>query len=55
MADLAESGEVADGIDNVMRRLAWRLVDDERAVEGSGLWFAGHGDGGGQWLATDDQ
>jgi hypothetical protein len=42
MADLAESGEVADGIDNVVRGLALRLVNDESAVEGGGLWFAGH-------------
>src|SRR6202040_2454775 len=42
MTDLAETGEVADGIDNVVRGLALRLVDDQSAVEGSGLWFAGH-------------
>jgi hypothetical protein len=42
MADLAETGEVADGIDNVVRGLALRLVNDESAVEGDGLWFAGH-------------
>ena len=43
MADLAESGEVADGVHNVVRSFALRLVDDEGAVEGSGLWFAGQG------------
>ena len=42
MADLAETGEAADGIDNVVRGLALRLVNDESAVEGGGLWFAGH-------------
>jgi len=43
MADLAESGEVADGIDDVVGSFALRLVDDQSAVEGSGLRFAGHG------------
>ena len=42
MADLAESGKVADCVDDVVRGFALRLVDDERAVERSGLWFAGH-------------
>ena len=43
MADLAKSGEVADGVNDVVRRFAFRLVDDQSAVEGSGLWFAGQG------------
>src|SRR5882762_1890780 len=43
MADLAHASEVADGVDDVMRGFALRLVDDQSAVEGSGLWFAGHG------------
>jgi len=43
MADLAESGEVADGVNDVVRSFALRLVDDEGTVEGSGLWFAGQG------------
>jgi hypothetical protein len=42
MADLAESGEVADGVHDVVRSFALRLVDDQSAVEGGGLWFAGH-------------
>ena len=42
MADLAETGEAADGIDNVVRGPALRLVNDESAVEGGGLWLAGH-------------
>ena len=50
MADLAKSGEVANGVDNVVRSFALRLVDDESAVEGSGLWFAGHG-----WEGISDQ
>ena len=37
MSDLTKAGEMANGVDDVMRGLAWRLVDDERAVEGSGL------------------
>jgi hypothetical protein len=28
-----------------MRSFSLWLVDDERAVEGRGLWFAGHGQG----------
>jgi len=43
MADLAESGKMADGIDDVVRGFAPRLVDDEGAVEGGRLWLAGHG------------
>ena len=42
MADLTEAGEVADCVNNVVRSFALGLVDDESAVEGSGLWFAGH-------------
>lgn len=42
MSDLAETGKVADGIDNVMGSFALGLVDDQSAVEGCGLWFAGH-------------
>jgi hypothetical protein len=42
MADLAESGEVADGVNDVVGSFALRLVDDESAVEGGGLWLAGH-------------
>jgi hypothetical protein len=44
MADLAHASNVADGVDNVVRGFALRLVDDQSAVEGSGLWFAGHGE-----------
>src|ERR1700690_887509 len=40
---LAETGKVPDGVHDIVRGLALRLVDDERAVEGSGLWLAGHG------------
>jgi len=43
MADLAHSGEVADGVDHVVRSFALGLVNDQSAVEGSGLWFAGQG------------
>jgi hypothetical protein len=42
MADLAEAGEMADRVDNVVRGLALRLVDYESAIEGCGLWFTGH-------------
>jgi hypothetical protein len=33
---------VSDGVDDVVRGFALRLVDDESAVEGGGLWFARH-------------
>ena len=44
MADLTHSGKVADGIDDVVGSFALGLVDDQGAIEGSGLWFAGQGD-----------
>ena len=43
MADLAEPGKMADRVDDIVRRFALRLVDDERAIEGRRLWLAGHG------------
>jgi hypothetical protein len=33
---------VTDGVNDVVRGFALRLVDDQSAVEGGGLWFAGH-------------
>ena len=42
MADLAKSGETPNGVDDVVGSFSLRLVNDERAVERSGLWFAGH-------------
>ena len=42
MTNLAESCEVADRVDDIVRGFTLRLVDDERAVERGGLWFAGH-------------
>ncbi len=42
MADLAESGEVADRVDDVVGGFALRFIDDQGAVERSGLWLAGH-------------
>jgi hypothetical protein len=44
MANLAESSQVPDGIHNVMRSVALRLVDDKRAVEGCRLWLPGQGE-----------
>ena len=42
MADLAETGEMTEGIDDVVGGFALGLVDDEGAVEGSRLWLARH-------------
>src|SRR5262249_48353113 len=42
VADLAEAGEMAHGVHDVVRSLSWRLVNDQRAVKRGGLWFAGH-------------
>ena len=33
MPDLAKAGEMPHGIDDIMRGLSFRLVDDERAVK----------------------
>src|SRR5205807_7308876 len=38
MADLAKSGETPNGVDDVVGSFSLRLVNDERAVERSGLW-----------------
>ena len=43
MADLAESEDAAHGVDDVVRRPALRLVDDQGAVERRGLRFSWHG------------
>jgi hypothetical protein len=45
MADLAESEDAAHGIDDVVRRPAPRLIDDQGAVERRGLSFLGMSDG----------
>ena len=42
MANLAKSGEMANGVNDVVRGFSLRLIDDQRAIEGSGLWLAGH-------------
>src|SRR5581483_2692610 len=42
MADLAETGEVAHRVHDVVGSLAFRLVNDQSAVEGSGLGLARH-------------
>ena len=42
MADLAESGDAADGFNNVVRGFCARLVNHEGAVEGSRLWRSWH-------------
>src|SRR6476661_3405455 len=42
VADLTKSSEMADGVDNVVRRFALRFVDDQGAVKRRGLWLARH-------------
>jgi len=44
MPDLTKTGHVANGINDVVRRFALRLVNDKRAIERSGLRFAGIGE-----------
>ena len=43
MADLAEAGEVADRVHDVVGGFALRLVDDQSAIEGGGLGSAWQG------------
>ena len=42
MADLAKTGEMTDGVDDVVRGFALRLVDYQGAVEGRGLRLSWH-------------
>jgi len=42
MANLAEAGEMPDGVDNVVGSLALGLVNDESTVKRCWLWFARH-------------
>ncbi len=42
MADLAEAGEMANRVDDVVGGFALWFVDDQGAVKGSGLWLARH-------------
>jgi hypothetical protein len=42
MPDLPESRKMPHRIHDVVRSLALRLVDDQGAVKGSGLWLTRH-------------
>jgi hypothetical protein len=42
MSDLAEAGEAAHGLDDVVRRLSARLIDHEDSIERRRLWDSRH-------------
>jgi hypothetical protein len=42
MSDLAEPRQMTHGINHVVRRFPFRLVDDERAVDRRRLWLSRH-------------
>jgi hypothetical protein len=42
MSDLPEARQVSHGIDNIVGRFTFRLVDDERAFKRRRLWLSLH-------------